>query len=226
MTMPRAVLLLIFSGVLMAAGIGLIFVKIEQGRVDGSINERNVGARAGEQRATPTGASEFSAGQANRVQTETAATVTAVVRTALALQTPVGQRTPAPTVGGVTGVAIGEPIEVNGTRYTVHQVADPEAPGFFSTTAGNRRVALEITQEALNGTAPYSFSRFRIRDVDGKEYSWAITNTEPKFESGTLQRGESRRGWISFQVPATVGVDALLLAVSGQTQGVEIAKLR
>jgi hypothetical protein len=223
MTMPKAIALLLLSGLIMAAGVALVFLRVEQGRVDATINERNVGARAGDERATPTGSNGFSSGQANRVLTETAATITAIVRTVEAQQTPAAQRTPAP-IGG--GVAVGQPIEVNGVRYTVHQVADPEPPGFFSTTAGNRRVALEITQEALSGPAPYTFSRFRIRDVDGKEYNWAITNTEPKFESGTLQRGESRRGWISFQVPATVGVDALMLLVPGQAQGVPIVTLR
>jgi len=223
MTMPKAIALLVLSGLIMAAGVALVFVRIDQGRVDSSINDRNVGARAGDERATPTGSNGFSNGQANRVLTETAATITAIVRTAEAVQTPAAQRTPAPAG---RGGAIGEPIEVNGVRYTVHQMADPEPPGFFSTTAGNRRVALEITQEALDGPSPYSFSRFRIRDVDGKEYSWAITNTEPKFESGTLQRGQSRRGWISFQVPATAGVDALILLVPGQAQGVPIVTLR
>lgn len=223
MTMPKAIALLVLSSLIMAAGVGLIFFRIDQGRVDGSIDDRNVGARAGDARATPAGSNNFSTGQANRVLTETAATITAIVRTAEALQTPEGQRTPSPSAAGV---AIGEPIEVNGVRYTVHQVADPEPPGFFSTTAGNRRVAIEITQEALGRPSPYTFSRFRIRDVDGKEHNWAITNTEPKFESGTLQPGQSRRGWISFQVPATVGVDALILLVPGQAQGVPIVTLR
>ena len=113
--------------------------------------------------------------------TASAATITAMAPTPGAAQT-LAARTPVPADRG-SAVAVGQPIEVRNSRYTVHQVADPEAPGFFTTQPGNRRVALEITEEALTGTVTYSFAKFRIRDVDGKEHSWAITNTTPRSSS-------------------------------------------
>ena len=152
------------------------------------------------------------------------ATVTAAVRTATALAG--GGRTVVPGGRDVTQVPVGATTEVNGSRYTVHQVVDPEPPGIFTTTAGNRRVALEITQEALSGTVSYSFASFRIRDANGQEYTWAITNTSPKFDSGTLKAGESKRGWISFQVPVGVGLDALILLTPGQAKGTAIVTLK
>src|SRR5687768_8875863 len=164
MTMPKAIALLVLSGLIMAAGVALVFVRIDQGRVDSSINDRNVGARAGDERATPTGSNGFSNGQANRVLPETAATITATVRTAEAVQTPPAQPTAGPAG---RGGGVGEPFEVNGVRHTGHQVAGPEPARFLSTTGGKRRGAVEITPEALDGPSPYSFSRFRIRDVDG-----------------------------------------------------------
>lgn len=222
MTMARAVLFLVLSGLIMAVGIVLLIVRVNEGLIDSSINDRNTGARVGENAATPTGGTGgFSPGQAG-------ATATAAVRTVTALA---GGRTPngtAPTPSGrdITQVPVGATTEVGGSRYTVHQVADPEAPGLFTTTAGNRRVALEITQEAVANNVTYSFANFRLRDVNGEEHTWAITNTSPQFQSGTLKAGESKRGWISFQVPTGVGIDALILLTPGKAGGTAIVTLK
>lgn len=222
MTMVRAVLFLVLSGLIMAVGIVLIIVRVNEGLIDSSINDRNTGARVGDNAATPQGVDGgLSPGQAG-------ATATAVIRTVTALA---GGRTPntnPPTPSGrdITQVPIGATTEVNGSRYTVHQVADPEPPGLFTTTAGNRRVALEITQEAIANNVTYSFASFRLRDVNGDEHTWAITNSSPRFESGTLKAGESKRGWISFQVPTGVGIDSLILLIPGKAGGTAIVTLQ
>ncbi|MEO8539476.1 MAG: DUF4352 domain-containing protein [bacterium] len=218
MTMGRAVILLVLSGLLAALGVVLVAVRINSGLIDSSIAARDSGAHIGSNAATPTGGGgRTSPGAAG-------ATVTAAIKTATALLG--GAKTAVPTGRDVTQVPVGASTEVNGSRYTVIQVMDPEAPGFFTTTAGNRRVALEVTQEAISGTVQYSFSSFRIRDAAGQEYTWAITNTEPKFDSGMLKQGESKRGWISFQVPAGIAVDALILQVPGQAKGTAIVSLK
>ena len=218
MTMARAVIFLVVSIVIMALGLILLIVRVNGGLIDSSINSRDSGARVGDQAATPAGSTVRPSGGA------VGATVTAAVRTATALAG--GGRTVVPGGRDVTQVPVGATTEVNGSRYTVHQVVDPEPPGIFTTTAGNRRVALEITQEALSGTVSYSFASFRIRDANGQEYTWAITNTSPKFDSGTLKAGESKRGWISFQVPVGVGLDALILLTPGQAKGTAIVTLK
>lgn len=218
MTMARAVIFLVVSSVIMALGLIAVIVRVNGGLIDSTINSRDSGARVGDQAATPAGSTVRPSGGA------VGATVTAAVRTATALAG--GARTVVPGGRDVTQVPVGAATDVNGSRYTVHQVADPEAPGLFTTTAGNRRVALEITQEALAGPVSYSFASFRIRDANGQEYTWAITNTSPKFESGTLKAGESKRGWISFQVPVGVGLDALILLTPGQAKGTAIVSLK
>ncbi len=221
MTMARAVIFLVLSGLIMAGGVVLLITRVNEGLIDGSINSRDSGARVGENAATPEGVSGLSPGSAG-------ATATAVLKTVTALA---GGRTPnsnPPTPSGrdITQVPVGATTEVNGSRYTVHQVADPEPPGVFTTTAGNRRVALDITQQAVSGNVTYSFASFRLRDANGDEHTWAITNTSPKFESGTLKAGESKRGWISFQVPAGVGIDSLILLIPGQAKGTAIVTLK
>ena len=222
MTMARAVIFLVLSGLIMALGIVLVIVRVNEGLIDGSITARDSGARVGESAATPVGVdSGLSPGQAG-------ATATAVIRTVTALA---GGRTPnstPPTPSGrdITQVPVGATTEVNGSRYTVHQVADPEAPGLFTTTAGNRRVALEITQEAVANNVAYSFANFRLRDANGEEHTWAITNTSPKFDSGTLKAGESKRGWISFQVPTGLAIDSLILLIPGKAGGTAIVTLK
>ncbi|MFN8615522.1 MAG: DUF4352 domain-containing protein [Dehalococcoidia bacterium] len=222
MTMARAVTFLVLSGLIMVLGIVLIIVRVNEGLLDSSISDRDSGARVGDNAATPTG------GQGGLSPGQAGATATAAIRTVTALA---GGRTPntnAPTPSGrdITQVAIGATTEVNGSRYTVHQVADPEAPGLFTTTTGNRRVALEVTQQAVANDVAYSFANFRLRDANGQEHTWAITNTSPRFESGTLKAGESRRGWISFQVPTGVGIDALILLTPGQAGGTAIVTLK
>lgn len=221
MTMMRAVFFLVISGVIMALGIVFVIVRVNEGLIDSSISARDSGARVGDGAATPEGPGRGqSPGQAR-------GTATAVFRTATALA---GQRTPSvpPTPSGrdITQVPIGATTEIGGSRYTVHQVADPEPPGFFTTTAGNRRVALEITQEATGRDVTYSFAAFRLRDANGEEHTWAITNSAPKFDSGTLKSGESKTGWISFQVPVGVGLDALILTQPGRIESTAIVTLR
>lgn len=218
MTMARAVIFLVASGLIMAAGIVLLVARVNSGLVDSSISSRSAGARVGDNPATPDGAGGVSSGAVG-------ATVTAAVRTATALSSTARTVVPSPAVN-VTPVAVGQPIEVNGSRYTVHRIADPEPPGTFVTTAGSRRVALEVSQEALTANVTYSFANFRLRDVNGKEYTWAITNTSPKFESGTLRPGESKRGWISFQLPVGVAAEALVVQVAGQSKGAAIVSLK
>lgn len=222
MTMGRAVLFLVLSGLIMAVGIVLVIVRVNEGLIDNSINDRNTGARVGEAAATPVGTDGgVSAGQAQ-------ATASAVARTVTALAG--GAKTPStgPTASGrdITQVPVGATTEVRGSRYTVLQVVDPEAPGFFTTAAGKRRVALEIKQEAVSAGVTYSFASFRLRDANGDEHTWAITNTSPKFDSGVLNAGESRQGWISFQVPAGVALDALILVTPGQAKGTAIVSLK
>ena len=106
--------------------------------------------------------------------------------------------------------AQGQPFLVNGTRYTVNEVRDPEPPGFFSPARNMRFIAVDITQEAVSTPSPYSIAYFNLRDGGGKDYGWANGNSKPTLGNGTLAAGESTRGWVIFQVPADAKITTLI----------------
>ncbi len=219
MTMLRAIALLVASIAVFAGGVALLAVKADAGFFNSDAPRVSTGARTGDQAATPTG----SGGPEVR---EARATLTAVARTLTATAPGAGTAqgslaTPVP--GSATPVAIGQPITVGTSTYTVLEVADPEPPGFFVTNPGMRRVAVLARQEATGGPARYSFGLFRIRDSAGDEHSWAITNSEPGFESGELARGESQTGWVSFQIPE--GRQPAMLLLNDGRGFVEIVRL-
>lgn len=217
MTMGRAIALLLLSGLVAAVGIVLVVVRINEGLVDSSISSRSTGAGVGENRATPVG-------NRNIPGTGAAATLTAVIgkATALAVTTPAG---PTVDAGSPDTVGVGQSVDLDGSRFSVIQVADPEPPGFFKPSAGNRLVAIEVSQQALRQRKSFNFTQFKLRDRDGHDYLWAITNSEPKFGTGTLQPGETAQGWISFQIPSDAALDALVFQAFGRP-AVPIVSLR
>lgn len=218
MTMGRAIALLVVSVLVFGGGIAALIVKVDASFLSSDAGEYSAGARTGDQAATPAGSGGAEAQEAR-------ATLTAIARTLTASDAAVPgtptTRTPVP--GEVTPAPVGQPVTMGTSTYTVLQVADPEPPGFFVTNPGMRRVAVEVRQEATSGTARYSFGLFRIRDSAGDEHSWAITNSEPNFDSGDLANGQSRTGWISFQVPE--GRQPAMLLVRGTLGYVDIVRL-
>ncbi len=220
--MKWAVGFLLLSGAITALGVFLIVMRINSGLVNSEINSRPSGAFIGENAATPTG-NDLPINRSGA-----AATITATIRQVTAAAgTAVAVRTPLSGTPGTTGsaVAVGQAVTVGESRFTVHQVLDPEPPGLFQTTAGNRRVGIEITQEAV-AAQQYHFAQFKIRDTSGTIYTWAIANGEPQFLVGQLAAGESRRGWISFQVPSGASLDALIFQRLTETSGTAIVDLR
>lgn len=219
MTMGRAIALLVVSLLVLAGGIVALAVKVDSSFLSSDAGKYSAGARTGDQAATPVDSGGAAAAQ------EARATLTAIART-LTATAPGGPgipdaRTPVP--GEVTPVAVGQQVTAGSSAYTVLHVADPEPPGFFVTNPGMRRVAVEVRQEAVSGPVRYSFGLFRIRDSAGDEHSWAITNSEPNFDSGDLATGQSRTGWISFQIPE--GRQPAMLLVRGSLGYVDIVRL-
>ena len=224
MTMPRAIALLVFSILVTAAGVVLLFVRVQDGLVNPTNPSYSSGAFSGDAAATPPGVGSTSRGVADATVAAARREVTALAATQAALLTPFPGGTGA--AGRGSAVAIGEPITVGNSRFTVHQVADPEPPGFFPTNPGSRRVAIEVTQVAVSGAVQYNFAQFRLRDSAGSVRTWATANSTPAFSSGTLQAGESRQGWLSFQVPLGVELDALIFQPLGSASAVVIVALR
>ena len=223
MTMPRAIAFLVLSVLVTALGVVLLIGKINSGLVNPEIDSRSTGAFTGDNAATPQGSSgRISPGGVGATVTASVRQITATAGTAAAVLTPF------PQTPGVRGnaVGVGESIDVGTSRFTVHQVLDPEPPGFFPTNPGNRRIGIELTQEALSGTVQYNFSQFRLRDSTGKLHTWTIANTKPEFSTGSLATGQARKGWLSFQLPTGTEIDALIFQPLGQASAVAIVDLR
>lgn len=218
MTMARAIALLVVSLLVLAGGIVALAVKVDASFLSSDAGEYSSGARTGDQAATPAGSGGAEAQEARATLTAIARTLTASDPAATGS---LAARTPVP--GEVTPAAVGQPVTVGTSTYTVLQVADPEPPGFFVTNPGMRRIAIEVRQEAVSGAARYSFGLFRIRDSAGDEHSWAIANSEPNFDSGDLANGQSRTGWITFQIPE--GRQPAMLLVRGTLGYVDIVRL-
>lgn len=128
-----------------------------------------------------------------------------------ALPTAAGRAaTPAPAT--VAPVSVGQSVVVDGTRFTIGQVLDPEPAGFFRPPAGKRFVAVEVTQDAVSAKSQYSIAFIYLRGTDGKDYGWTNGNTEPVLGDGTLEVGQSAHGWVTIQMPADVAVAAVVSA--------------
>lgn len=204
MTMLRAVGLMALAIAVLVGAIAAFIIKHgERFEYISQTNSGSSGARTGPNAVDQPGLGLLP-GSADATARAVVATVTALAgsNTPSPLRTPVSELEP---------VGIGESVEWRGSRYTVHQLVDPEPPGFFTATAGNRRITLEVTQEAVGQAVAYSFALFYLRDTNGDEHVWAITNGEPSFGSGSLNPGESNTGWITFQLPEGAEPDALML---------------
>lgn len=144
-------------------------------------------------------------------------TVTAVARTAFA---PI----PTATVTTVPPLSAGG-VRLDGALYRLDAIADPEPAGFFKPAAGKRTVALHITVIAGDKALAYGFTQFRLIDAEAKEYTWALGNSEPKFEQGTLQPGQTKTGWMAFSVPVGVKPVAVLVQPTGVGPKIAVSAL-
>jgi hypothetical protein len=148
------------------------------------------------------------------------ADVQPTIRSVTKLLTAVANGTTLPTVARsqpstaptVAPVGVGESVVIDGTRFIIGQILDPEPAGFFKPPAGKRFVAVEVTQEAVSAKSQYSIAFIYLRGDDGKDYGWTNGNTKPVLGDGTLDVGQSAHGWVTIQMPADVAVAAVVSA--------------
>ena len=107
-------------------------------------------------------------------------------------------------------------VEVGGSSYTVHKVLDPAPAGVFGMDEGKRLVAVDITQAAGDSDDNYNSRYFSVQDADGYVYQrvFKSADVEPSFGYGVLTAGQKVRGWVSFEVPES----AILVAVMTQAE--------
>jgi hypothetical protein len=135
-------------------------------------------------------------GGTTKARAEAAATSTT------AAPTTAGSAETASALPGVGGTAVTGPFEV-----TLHAVEDPVAPDeFFAPDPGNRYVGVEL--EVRNTSAePQTLSTLlAVEVVDSESQAWSTSLFAVPGRAaidGEIPAGESRRGWVGFELPET-----------------------
>ncbi len=97
---------------------------------------------------------------------------------------------------------IGETVESAGISLVVLDVHPKAIIPSTTPEPGKRFVDVEVVIQNVNRDedVPYSPSHFRVKDVNGYEYSIGYS-MEPSLKEGSLARGMSIRGHVGFSVP-------------------------
>lgn len=114
--------------------------------------------------------------------------------------------------GPIVLPVVGERGVGDGFAVTVHRVLDPTpALRYLKPDSGNRWLALDVTVENT-GSEEMFYSRYdaTLATKDGKAYTPWLGSQEPELSVGTLQPGQSARGWINFEIPVGAELAALL----------------
>jgi len=120
-------------------------------------------------------------------------------------QVAVEQRT-APGTSWVSGTRI---------RVTVHAARDRVAGAWGAPPAGTKYVALDLQFENDRGPAAYSLPTllafYRLKSADGREYlpNWMLQTAQPSLQPGAIGAGDTKRGWVSYQVPEELDLTSL-----------------
>lgn len=135
---------------------------------------------------------------------------------------------PTPTATPKPKPRLGESTEAEGSIYTVNAVDDPFVPSnsYSKPAAGNRFVAIDVTQEATASSDAANPLYFFLQDGQGYEYRPTWADREPSFSSGDLTAGQKRRGWVIFEVPLGTTVVSVLAQPKPGGPKVLIADLR
>ena len=118
-------------------------------------------------------------------------------------------------------------VEAGGSSYTVNEIIDP-APEDYGLGEGNRLVAVDITQVAIEDDESYGWYSFSVQDTDAYVYDATIfgaADVGPGFGSGRLAAGQRVRGWVTFKVPEAAVLVSVMVEVGYPRPNVVIAAL-
>lgn len=109
---------------------------------------------------------------------------------------------PAPAESPAVGVPVdlvagGEPLG----SVTVLGVEEGGAASGATPRPGSRRLVVHVRYTAAT-TFSYGPGDWVVLDEDGREYTPAAASRRPRLLPGVLPPGETREGWVSFDVPA------------------------
>ncbi len=98
---------------------------------------------------------------------------------------------------------IGDLVDLDGKTMAVNAV-EPYTSGnqFMVPKDGNKYVTVDITLKN-NSKEPYTYNpyEFKLNDSEDYGYDYAITDKEPTLNSGTIQPGQTTRGFLTFEIP-------------------------
>lgn len=96
-----------------------------------------------------------------------------------------------------------ELVDLKGKTMAVNAVV-PYTSGnqFLTPKSGNKFVTADITLKN-NSKEPYMYNplEFKLHDNQDYGYDIAVSDKNPTLNSGTLQPGQTTRGFITFEIP-------------------------
>jgi len=111
---------------------------------------------------------------------------------------------------------IGDKVKLGDNVITVKGVSGYTSSNqFLQPESGNKFVAVDIVHKN-SGDDPtdYNMFDFQLQDNKGYTYQPASTDKEPRFGSGTLQKGRQVRGFLTFEIPKKNKVKELIFTPS------------
>lgn len=119
------------------------------------------------------------------------------------------EETPAPPETG----AIGEAVANGAYELLVDELRDPylSSDEFFEPEPGNRWVVVEVSITNTSEEAQqYGSYDFKLKDSDNFEYTTGFVDVAQELGSGSLPAGDTVRGQLGFEVPATASIVRLI----------------
>lgn len=109
--------------------------------------------------------------------------------------------------GDTEAFAVGDTVALGDWQIVVHGVTDPLVPtnGFLAPSEGNRWVAVdvEVTNNSDAAEGLSSLLCFELQDSENRSYQMTITGEGgASTPDGEVDAGGSRRGSITYEVPA------------------------
>ena len=138
------------------------------------------------------------------------ATASPTSTTAVALSTVAAATTPndeALTATPPLGPCLGGTDDTGGLDVTLDSFEDPvsQTDGLIDPDAGNRFVAAELTLTNTSDETQTFSTLLLVELIDSMDRSWDVSifgvSDRPSID-GDIPAGESRRGWVGFEVPA------------------------
>lgn len=96
---------------------------------------------------------------------------------------------------------VGDTVTLKSYSISLHAKQDP-ATATIPAPSGQRLVAFDLTITALADNVAYNPLYGKLKLADNTEVNSTLFGPDPSLKSGTLAKGESARGWLTFALPA------------------------